>query len=217
MVASYGSALKVLSENWPVMDGDAMVSPIQAMREASAVVAQYQLKGITSGRLTVNDLEPEASIALTMLGIYGTGYFAYDDALSLSKSLNIRLENKTGGYHDDGEMIGINDERKGRHQRDDEEEGYYAPLVKKGSKLRLVLPEERNVRRLENPQQEWDIMQGMLMAYRAGDIPAARDYLQKHATGKEIRILDVLRVWADNCGSEELKKEAQRLIFSLNA
>lgn len=55
------------------------------------------------------------------------------------------------------------------------------------------------------------------MAYRAGDIPAARDYLQKHATGKEIRILDVLRVWADNCGSEELKKEAQRLIFSLNA
>lgn len=217
MVASYGSALKVLSENWPVMDGDTLVSPIQAMREASTVVAQYQLGRITGGRLTVSDLQPEASITLTMLGIYGTGYFAYDDALSLSKSLNIRLEDKNGGYHDDGGMIGINDEHTGRRQRDDEEEGYYAPLVKKGSKLRLALPEERNVRRLENPQQEWDIMQGMLMAYRTGDIPVARDYLQQHAAGKETRILDILKVWADNCGHEELKKEAQRLIFGLQA
>lgn len=217
MVASYGSALKVLSENWPVMDGDEMVSPIQAMREASTVVAQYQMGSITGGRLSVNDLKPEASIALTMLGIYGTGYFAYDDALSLSKSLNIRLENKTGGYHEDGEMIGINDERSGRRQRDDEEEGYFAPLVKKGSKLRLVLPEERNARRLSNPQQEWDVVQGMIMAYREGDIPVARDYLQKHASGNENRIMDILKVWADNCGKEDWKKETQRMMFGLKA
>ena len=194
-----------------------MVSPIQAMREASTVVAQYQMGSITGGRLSVNDLKPEASIALTMLGIYGTGYFAYDDALSLSKSLNIRLENKTGGYHEDGEMIGINDERSGRRQRDDEEEGYFAPLVKKGSKLRLVLPEERNARRLSNPQQEWDVVQGMIMAYREGDIPVARDYLQKHASGNENRIMDILKVWADNCGKEDWKKETQRMMFGLKA
>ena len=217
MVASYGSALKVLSENWPVMDGDEMVSPIQAMREASTVVAQYQMGSITGGRLSVNDLKPEASIALTMLGIYGTRYFAFDDALSLSKSLNIRLENKTGGYHDDGEMIGINDERSGRRQRDEEEEGYFAPLVKKGSKLRIVLPEERNARRLFNPQQEWDVVQGMIMAYREGDIPVARDYLQKHASGNENRIMDILKVWADNCGKEDWKKETQRMMFGLKA
>lgn len=215
MVASYGSALKVLSENWPVMDGDELVSPIQAMREASMVVAQYQMTKITEGSLTVKDLKPEASIALTMLGIYGTAQFAYDDALSLSKSLNIRLENKAGGYHDEGDMIGINDERSGRRQHDDEEEGYYAPVVKKGSKLRLVLPEERNTRRLENPQQEWDIMQGTIMAYREGDVPVARAYLQKHAAGQEHKIMDMLKVWADNCGSEDLRKETQRLLFGL--
>ena len=35
MVASYGRALKVLSENWPVLDGDDEVSPTRAMAEAS--------------------------------------------------------------------------------------------------------------------------------------------------------------------------------------
>ncbi|MBR4523522.1 MAG: alanine:cation symporter family protein, partial [Kiritimatiellae bacterium] len=49
---------------------------------------------------------------------------------------------------------------------DDTFDGYFAPLAKKGSKLRLVLPEERVKRRLEEPQNEWDIMQGVIMAYR---------------------------------------------------
>ena len=31
MVASYGCALRVLSENWPVIDGETLVSPITAM------------------------------------------------------------------------------------------------------------------------------------------------------------------------------------------
>ncbi|SDO82674.1 DUF1156 domain-containing protein [Selenomonas ruminantium] len=217
MVASYGSALKVLSEHWPVMDGDELVSPTTAMREASTVVAQYQMSRISGGQMSINDLKPEAGIALTMLGIYGTGSFAYDDALSLSKSLNIRLENKVGGYHEEDAMIGINDESGSRSRRDDEEEGYYAPVVKKGSKLRLVLPEERNHRRLANPQQEWDIVQGMIMAYREGDIPVARAYLQKHGAGSENKLFNILQIWADNCGSEDLRKETQRLIFGLKA
>lgn len=215
MVASYGSALKVLSENWPVIDGDDEVTPIQAMREASAGVAQYQMTHITNGQLTVNDLHSEAGITLTLLGIYGTEYFPYDDALSLSRSLNIRLETRSGGYSNEEAMIGINDERSGRRQSGDDEEGYYAPLVKKGSKLRLVLPEERNRRRLENPQQEWDIMQGMICKYREGDAPVARAYMQKYAAGKEAILLAMLKVWAENCGKEALRKEAQRMIFDL--
>ena len=212
MVASYGSALKVLSENWPVMDGDEAVSPIRAMREASTVVAQYQMTKLTGGRLSVDDVSAEAAIALTLFGINGTGYFAFDDALSLSKSLNIRLEHKAAGYRDEGRMIGINDERTGRTRSGEDEEGYYAPLVKKGSKLRLVLPEERNPKRLATPQSEWDIMQGIIMAYREGDIPVARAYLQRHAEGREDKVIGVLRVWADGC-SEELRKEAQRILF----
>ena len=215
MVASYGCALKVLSENWPVMDGDELVTPTQAMREASTVVAQYQMTRLTKGRLSVEDMEPEAGIALTLFGIYGMGVFAFDDALSLSKSLNIRLENKAAGYRNEGRMIGINDERTGRRNRDDEIEGYYAPLVKRGSKLRLVLPEERNPRRLENPQNEWDILQGLIMAFREGDMPVARTYLQRQAEGHEDKIIDILKVWADGCGSEPLSKEAQRILFGM--
>lgn len=192
MVASYGCALKVLSENWPVLDGDEPVTPTQAMREASTVVAQYQMTRLTKGRLSVEDLEPEAGIALTLFGIYGMGSFPFDDALSLSKSLNIRLENKAAGYRNEGRMIGINDERTGRRNRDDEVEGYYAPLVKRGSKLRLVLPEERNPRRLQNPENEWDILQGLIMSFREGDMPVARAYLQRQAEGHEDKIIDIL-------------------------
>ena len=214
MVASYGSALKVLSEHWPVMDGDEMVSPIRAMREASTVVAQYQLTKLSAGRLSVDDLSAEAAIALTLFGINGTGYFAFDDALSLSKSLNIRLEHKVAGYREEGRMIGINDERSPRKRSGEAEEGYYAPVVKKGSKLRLALPEERNPKRLALPQSEWDIMQGVILAYREGDVPVARAYLQRHAEGREDKVLGVLRVWADGSG-EALGKEAQRILFGL--
>lgn len=215
MVASYGSALKVLSENWPVMDGDEEVSPVKAMREASTVVAQYQMTKLTNGRLSVEDLEPEASVALTLFGIYSNGWLPFDDALSLSKSLNIRLEHKAAGYRDEGRMIGINDERSGRTRDEDDTEDYFAPLVKKGNKLRLVLPEERNKRRLEEPQNEWDVMQGVIMAYREGDIPVARAYLQHQAEGTEDKVIGVLKVWADGCDSEPLEKEAQRILFGL--
>lgn len=216
MVASYGSALRVLSENWPVMDGDELVSPIKAMQEASTVVAQYQMTKLTWGRLSVDDVAPEAAVALTLFGINGTGYFAFDDALSLSKSLNIRLETKAAGYKDEGRMIGINDEKRAKKgSTEDVETGYYAPLVKKGSKLRLVLPEERIKRRIDNPQNEWDIMQGVIMAFREGDVPVARAYLLRNAEGSEDKIFGMLRVWAEDCGSEELKKEAQRILFGL--
>lgn len=215
MVASYGCALKVLSENWPVIDGEELVSPMKALREASTVVAQYQMTRLTKGRLGVEDVAPEASIALTLFGIYGTGYLPFDDALSLSKSLNIRLENKVAGYHNDGRMIGINDEHRGRASRSDEQEGYFAPLVSKGSKLRLALPEERHLKRLEFPQSEWDILHGAIMAYREGDIPVARAYMQKQAEGKQQEILDIMKVWADGCGSEKLQKEAERILFGL--
>ena len=213
MVASYGCALRVLSENWPVRDGDELVSPIKAMREASTVVAQYQMERLTDGRISASDLEAEAGIVLTMLGVYGLSKFPYDDALTLSKSLNVRLDNiGLHGYKPDGHMLGIGDDKK------DDEAGRvqsYAPVVKKGSILRIALPEERQQKRLDEPKTEWDVLQGMICAYRDGDIPVARAYLQRHASGSEEKILALLRVWADNCGSVSLEKEAQRMLFGL--
>ena len=88
--------------------------------------------------------------------------------------------------------------------------------MKKGSKLRLALPEERNRGRIDNPQTEWDIMQGTILKYREGKVPVARNYLQVHAAGKEDTVLGLLKVWQENCGVEDLKKETERLLFGLN-
>ncbi|RLA94490.1 MAG: DUF1156 domain-containing protein, partial [Deltaproteobacteria bacterium] len=199
MVASYGRALKVLSENWPVLDGDKEVSPLQAMLEASRVVAENQIKRITKDRLRVEELSPEAAMALTLFGIYGLNPFSYDEALNLSRSLNIRLETKPGGYPANGRFIGINSELSARRRsiQKAEETGYHAPLVKKGSKLRLVLPEERNPKRIANPQTEWDILQGLIISYREGDIPVARGYLTQFAGNNTGIIIDLLNVWAN--------------------
>lgn len=214
MVASYGCALRVLSENWPVIDGDELVSPITAMREASMAVAQYQMTKLTGGRLEVNDVDAETGAALTLFGVYGLSPFPYDDALSLSKSLNIRLDNQAGGYRSDGRSIGIAPERTAQGNRSDQSAGFYAPLVSRGSKLRVVKPEERNQRRLDNPQSEWDIAQGIIQAYRDGDIPVARAYLNRHAAGDERKILDILGVLADGMDGES-KKEIQRLLYGM--
>lgn len=218
MVASYGRALRVLSEHWPVMDGDKEVGPIRAMNEASRVVAENQIRRITNGRLNVEDLSPEASMALTLYGIYGLSQLPYDEALNLSRSLNIRLEAKTGGYAADGRFIGINTQaRAGLRSRSAaaEETGFHAPLIRKGSKLRLSKPEERNRRRLDNPQTEWDILHGVIMSYRKGDIPVARAYLARHAEGRENLIKDLLNVWSAEMVDIELGKEAQAMVFGL--
>ena len=58
-------------------------------------------------------------------------------------------------------------------------------------------------------------MQGVIMAYREGDIPVARAYLQKHAKGHEDKITGILQVWAGGCGSEDLKKETRRILYGL--
>jgi len=188
MVAGYGRALRVLSEQWPVLDGDEEVGPVRAMNEASRVVAENQIRRITGGSLQVEELSTEAAMALTLYGIYGLSEFPYDEALNLSRSLNIALEGKSGGYKAEGRFIGVNTAARSGHrsrQARAEDIGFYAPLVRKGSKLRLARPDERSKRRLENPQTEWDLLQGLIMAYRKGDIPVARGYLSRHAGVRE--------------------------------
>lgn len=222
MVAAYGRALRVLSEQWPVLgEDDQPVSPIRAMSEASRVVAQYQIARLTGGRLKVDDLNPEAAMALTLYGIYGLAELPYDDARNIANSLGIPLQSRSGGYNLDGErMVGMNsDAASGRRRRttseEAEESGYHAPLVLKGSKLRLALPDERNPKRLEQPQTEWDILHGLLTEYQRGDVPVARAYLNRHAEGRQGPILDLLHVWAEEMPDEKLRKEAQTLLFGL--
>jgi putative DNA methylase len=218
MVASYGRALRVLSEQWPVIDGDEEVGPVRAMNEASRVVSENQIQRITNGRLKVKDLSPEAAMAVTLFGIYRFAEFPYDDALNISKSLNIALESKSGGYDSNGRFIGYNTQ-SGTSERakkaSAEDTGFHAPLVRKGSRLRLARPEERHQKRNEFPQSEWDLLCGFIMAYRKGDIPVARAYLDHHGEGKTELVRHLLEVWAAEIPDETLKKEAQTILFSL--
>ena len=219
MVACYGRALRVLSEQWPVMDGDEPVGPLRAMNEASRVVAENQIHRLTAGRLSVDDLDPEAAIALILLGIFGLNDFAFDDALNISKSLNITIKDKTkdSAYRLEGRMVGLNQQGTGRRSRGAPAEisGFHAPLIRKGSKLRLARPEERNDNRLATPQTDWDILQGVIQSFRAGDIPVARAYLDRHAADHREKILDLLQVWAGEMDDQALRQEAATILFGL--
>jgi len=218
MVASYGKALQVLSAQWPVRDGDDLVAPVKAMNEASRVVSQSRVGTITRGKVRVEDLDSETAMGLTIFGIWELAEVAYDDILNLSRSLGVALENKPGGYRVQDQVIGINQATGGRGRGatpHDAAEGYFAPLVRNGSRLRLALPEERRSFRLENPQTDWDRLQGLILAYREGDIPVARAYLQTQAAASAERILDLLEVWATEVRDPELKKQARAALYGL--
>ncbi len=77
------------------------------------------------------------------------------------------------------------------------------------------MPGERHTKRLQSPQTEWDLLHGLIMAYREGDIPVARAYLQDYAAGKENTILNLLKVWMTEVGDEELRKEGRAIEFGL--
>jgi putative DNA methylase len=219
MVASYGKALQVLSSHWPVQDGDEVVSPMRAMNEASRVVAQSRVSRITKGKVQVGDLDSETAMALTIFGIWECGEVAYDDILLLSKSLGIALVNKTStsgttGYKAADREIGVNTQTAGTG-RGSKADLVHAPLVRKGSKLRLALPEERQPARLANPQTDWDRLHGLIMAYREGDTPVARAYLQAHATEHSDRIIDLLEVWAAEARHPDRQREARTMLYGL--
>ncbi|HCS89255.1 MAG TPA: hypothetical protein DIW77_04100, partial [Chromatiaceae bacterium] len=91
----------------------------------------------------------------------------------------------------------------------------HAPLVRRGSKLRLALPEERQPARLANPQTDWDRLHGLIMAYREGDIPVARAYLQEHAAEHSDRIIDLLEVWAAEARHPDRQREARTMLYGL--
>ena len=153
-------------------------------------------------------------MALTLFGIYGLAEFPYDDALNLSRSLQIRLSSQSGGYRQEGRMIGISQKVR-ETGRSGSQNGYFAPLIRNGSKLRLALPDERHPKRMEGPQTEWDFLHGLILSYREGDTPVARAYLDRNSDGRESVVLDLLTVWMTEIADEQLRKEARAIDFGL--
>jgi len=182
------------------------------------VVAAHQITEITNGRISVDDLDTETAMALTMYGIWGHNDAAFSEVLNLSRSLNISLETRTGGYGIEGRMVGINTDIGGRKVvagQAAEDKGYAAPLVKKGSKLRLSKPDERSLRRIAKPQSDWDVLHGLLLKFREGDVPVARAYLDEQREGNDQIILDLLEVWGEEAETPEARNEARALLFGL--
>jgi hypothetical protein len=60
MIACWGRALRVYSQHWPVQDGDDLVPPTRAMREAARVVAEEEVSRLSGGLVTVEDLAPNS-------------------------------------------------------------------------------------------------------------------------------------------------------------
>lgn len=215
MVSCYGRALQVLSSRWPVLDGDEPVGPRRAMLEASRVVAEAQMQRIAGGGSLLSELAPEAAMAALLFAVFGLNKFSFDEGLNLSRSLNISLESKTGGYLANGRFIGVNTLRSARAAgARAEDEGFDAPLLRSGSMLRLALPEERAARRMEAPQTEWDLLHGLLRAFREGGEVAARGFAERHAREKRSSLLALLRIWAAQVAEDGLKKEAEALLFA---
>jgi adenine-specific DNA methylase len=209
MIASFGRALQVLSERWPVYDGDEVVSPVQAMTAASAVVAAHQITRITEGRLSVEDLDTETGIALTVLGAFGPAEFAFDDARNLANALNVAIEGKNGNYTVSDRKVGLATQQAGAT--------YAAPLVKSGSKVRLAAPEERAPARLEKPQTAWDRLHGLIAAYREGEDVLVRAYFEKHCLDQAQLLTDLLEVYRAEIGDEKLQREVDWIRFALES
>ena len=79
----------------------------------------------------------------------------------------------------------------------------------------MALPEERHTKRLENPQTEWDVLHGLITAYREGDAPVARAYLERHGGTKQQMILDLLHIWTEKMTNEELQREGKAILYGL--
>ncbi|MFU1632987.1 DUF1156 domain-containing protein [Aeromonas veronii] len=218
MVASYGRALKVLSENWPVMDGAEQVTPARAMQEAAQIVSRNEVSRITHGRIAVEDLDSETAMAVMALGLWGHGDFDFDDALNLTRSLKVVLESKPAGYRPGEALVGYNTEerRRGAAKAARDVDGWHAPLVRKGSKLRLVPLNERAAQRLENPLTLWDQLHGTLAAYDQGGIVQARNYLARKAEEQQHLVRGLLAVWAEEVDNDKLREQAESLLFELN-
>jgi adenine-specific DNA methylase len=206
MIAAWGRALRVYSAHWPVIDGEEAVTPTGAMQEAARVVAEEEVSRLSGGQVTIADLDAESRLAVIALGINGLGAFAFDDALQLSKSLNLALHARSGNYRVANDGVAYANEK---------DDALAAPLAKKGSRLRLLAPDERLAVRLANPQTLWDMLCGVIVNYRAGGVVAARNYLTSHEHRESAALRGLLQVWARECRDDALRREALLIDYEL--
>ena len=80
----------------------------------------------------------------------------------------------------------------------------------------MTKPEERAAQRLEHPQTLWDVLCGLIVVYRdGGGIVAARNALRTHGKLDSAALRGLLKVWANECDDEALRREALLIDYEL--
>jgi adenine-specific DNA methylase len=217
MIACYGRALMALSTRWPVLGADGNpISTREAMNEASAVVAAHQLSKLSKGRLRVEDLDAETALCAILSDLHGVDEVSFDEASTITKALGFSFKRvaEDGGYRQVASEVGLgNATSSGRGGK--AVSGAFAPLAISKSRIRLLAPEERAKERMNSPQTDWDVMHGLILAFRKGDMVVARAYLENHAPSALAKMVDLLRVWASGLPDGKPRKEADALLFGL--
>ena len=79
----------------------------------------------------------------------------------------------------------------------------------------MTKQEERAAQRLELPQTLWDVLCGLIVVYRDGGIVAACNALRIHGKLDSAALHGLLKVWADECDDEALRREALLIDYEL--
>ena len=119
---------------------------------------------------------------------------------------NFHLQQRNGNYRVSDDLVAYASAGNGERA---------APLVQRGSTLRLLKPEERAAQRLEHPQTLWDVLCGLIVVYRDGGIVAARNAPRTHGKLDSAALRGLLKVWANECDDEALRREALLIDYEL--
>jgi putative DNA methylase len=217
MIACYGRALMALSKRWPVLGEDGNpISTREAMREASTVVATHQVAKLSHGRLLASDLDAETALCAILVSQHGLNIISYDEVSTNSRALGFTFKRMAweDGYEMTQNEVGLatsSTTKRGQKAT----WGSFAPLLLTKSKVRVLAPDERAQERIDHPQTDWDVMQGLILAYRKGDMVVARAYLDTHAPRSLDKMTDLVRVWANALPDGKDRKEAEALHFGL--
>ena len=91
MLATYGPALQVLSEHWPVKDSTGqLVQPERVLEEARSLVTQLRVTELVHHRQVVFD--PITRWYLLAWDVFGAEKFPYDEARLLAMTCGIELD-----------------------------------------------------------------------------------------------------------------------------
>jgi putative DNA methylase len=91
MLATYGPALQVLSEHWPVREvSGALVQPEQALSEARRLVTQLRVTDLVQHRQV--DFDPLTRWYVLAWDVFGAEKFPYDEARLLALTCGVELD-----------------------------------------------------------------------------------------------------------------------------